>query len=200
MIDLWFPLAVYHTAINFQKHCPYLIKKCRSLIDQYSTISKTDWRCDTQSTISFYDWRSDNDRIIMELIDATTIEVKKFSKEFGLNPPENKIKCDDFWFNLATKGAYQEYHQHCNSHFSCVYYVDVNDDSGNLVFKSSEAITDMCLLPINRDNHTNLSFKTCSYTPKNDTLFLFKSNTLHMVEKNHSDSDRISISMNFRIT
>jgi len=47
-------------------------------------------------------------------------------------------------------------------------------------------------------NYTSASYKSCFYTPKESMILIFRSNLLHMVEKNNSDTDRISIAMNFR--
>ena len=41
--------------------------------------------------------------------------------------------------------------------------------------------------------------KSCSYTPEPTKILIFKSNLLHMVEMNLSNSDRISIAMNFEL-
>lgn len=197
MIDLWFPTAIYRCNLSevfFDNE--YLKSKALSLIYENTTIYPN-WRCDTKSTIDFYNWRDDNDSKVKNLIDVIKAKVLDFAAGFGIKKTSNELECKHFWFNIAETGCYQEYHQHCNSHFSCVYYVDVDKDSGNLIFKSIDSITDMHALPVDNDNLTDLSYKTCSYMPKNSNLFIFRSNILHMVEKNLSDKNRISISMNF---
>jgi hypothetical protein len=41
--------------------------------------------------------------------------------------------------------------------------------------------------------------KSCNYEPAPTKLLVFKSNLQHMVEKNLSNKDRISIAMNFEL-
>jgi hypothetical protein len=102
----------------------------------------------------------------------------------------------DFWFNIAAQGAYQEYHLHPKSHFSLVYYVQTQKQCGNIVFQTADTLTDM--FPLIADQATYASYKNCFYTPKDSLLLIFKSTLLHMVEKNLSDKDRISVAMNFK--
>ena len=92
----------------------------------------------------------------------------------------------------------QEFHIHPNHHFSLVYYVSVNDNSGNIIFRSPESATDMFMLP--SGNETLASMKTVSIKPEVGTLLIFRSNLLHMVEKNKSNQPRVSISFNVSLS
>ena len=47
-------------------------------------------------------------------------------------------------------------------------------------------------------NLNKISYPACWYEPENSMLLIFRSNLIHMVEKNNSNDDRISISMNFK--
>lgn len=196
MIDLWFPTAIYRDNLSkdFVSN-EYLKLKAEKLIFREKN-KHTQWRCDTLSTIEFYNWKDDNDSEIQKLISLIKLKILEFATNFGIDPL-TELRCDHCWFNIALPASYQEYHQHANSHFSAVYYIDVREKSGNIVFKSSESVTDMCSLPVKSNNLTNLSYKTCSYTPKNYDLYIFRSNLLHMVEKNQTNENRISMSMNF---
>ena len=151
----------------------------------------TDWRCDTFNTAKSLNLNIDNNFLI--ILEDIKKEVINFSKDFGVLT--NNIICTESWINLAEAGNYQEYHIHPASHFSVVYYVNSPDNSGNIIFKSHEAISDM--FPIPADILTPANYKTYSYTPKNNDLLIFRSNLNHMVEKNISNEDRVSISANF---
>ncbi len=120
----------------------------------------------------------------------------EFSKEFGVSKPLDSLECTDFWFNVSKHGDYQEFHRHANSHFSIVYYITVPENSGDLVFQSFETNTDMFSLPSNEV--TDASCKTCVYEPIESALVIFRSNLIHMVKKNLSNRNRISISANFK--
>ena len=196
MIDRWFPtLVCYGTLEPFLMYNAYLAEKAYSLKKEYPN-APSDWRCDTYNTMQVYNPFLDNDPIISNLIDYCQKEVLIFSKEFGVDKSLSDLECKDFWFNIAGDGGYQEYHQHSDSHFSVVYYVNAEENCGDIVFKSVESLIDMFPLPVS--NYNLASYKTCFYKPKKSTILIFRSNLLHMVEKNHSGKDRISIAMNFR--
>ena len=169
----------------------YFFNKVTSLQSQHSTEKSTDWLCDTFSTMRYYDLINDPEFALV-LNDIKT-DVIKFSKEYGVQT-EN-INCSDAWINLASPGAYQEYHIHSGSHFSIAYYLKTPENCGNIVFRSHEANTDMFPLPA--DGLLPPNFKTFYYTPKTNDLLIFRSNLSHMVEKNKSKEDRVSISANF---
>lgn len=195
MINAWFPTLVYSADLNnlvdniSLKNHAYLLK------EKFKKI-KSDWRCDTFNTLNQDQFiNHTSDQKLTDLVEQCKNHVKEFSKEYGLN---NNVVCTEYWFNIAMRGNYQEYHQHANSHFSAVYYVQAEENSGNIVFKSPESITDMFPLPT-LDTCSLVNSKTCFYKPAESKLLIFRSNLLHMVEKNQSDTDRISIAMNFRI-
>lgn len=197
MIDKIFPVLIYREFLNeFEDKNQYLKEKAYSIKEKCSSEIKTSWRCDTFNTIGHYKVSDDHDKIVVDLVQECGQHVLKFAENFGIR--SNNIVCTDFWFNVAKPGTYQEYHQHSNSHFSLAYYIDAPEKSGNIVFKSFESITDMMPLPVDEPNLNENSYKSYYYEPKNSMLLIFRSNLLHMVEKNFSDKDRLSISMNFR--
>ena len=106
------------------------------------------------------------------------------------------LKCTDFWFNISSHGNYQEYHQHANSHFSVVYYVNSPKNCGNIVFEdSSNNVVDL-LYRNQKIKEDNKMFENYYYNVKEGLMILFPSNLMHRVEQNQSDEDRISISFN----
>lgn len=189
-----FPTLVYEEMLlDFQENNQYLLDKAYNLKDQLSNEVKTEWRCDTFNTLDSYNYTKDKDSVVENLIDICRNKTIDFAKEYGVTRTD--LKCVDFWFNISQPGNYQEYHQHANSHFSMTYYLQTPPNCGNIVFKSIEALTDMHPLPINYYTHS--SYKTFTFEPKESLLLIFRNNLLHMVEKNMSDKDRVSITMNF---
>ena len=195
-IKHWFSTPIYCTQLDALDKNEYLANKALELKNRFNK-SMTNWRCGTYNTLDSYDWSNDRDPVVMGLIESCRAEVYKFSKTFG-NLDISKLECKDFWFNIADQSDYQEYHQHTDSHFSLSYYIQTPLSCGNIVFKSFESIFDMYSLPIEESNLQPASFKTCSYTPNESMLLIFRSNLLHMVEKNTSTRPRISVSMNFK--
>lgn len=196
-------IVIFNTIVDeqnlteFSKHNKYLKNKAYDIRKTSNTKSSVNWRCDTFSTLDYYDAIKDNDLIVKDLISIVSNKIKNFAIEYGVNDNAYDLKCTDFWFNISSHGNYQEYHQHPNSHFSVVYYVNSPENCGNIVFKSAESLTDMVCLPVNESCINLNSAKTHSIVPKESNLLIFKSNLIHMVEKNYSNEDRISISMNF---
>lgn len=188
-INSWVPTLIYKNVfLEFSKFNQYIITKAKEVQEQHIKV-KTNWDCDTFNTYKLYDFL--NDTKTKEFISICEFEVNKFSKHFGVN---TKAKCVDAWINVSSPGNYQEYHIHPLRHFSLVYYAKANENSGNIRFKFNNA-TDMFPLPI--DNYTNASFDDCYYKPEESSMLIFRSNLQHMVEKNKSLEDRISVALNF---
>lgn len=197
MIDPWFPCLIYNTLLEDLSDTNQYLTDFAYSINSKNPNSLAEWRCDTYSTLGIYDALHDNNPIVNKLINTVQEHVVDFAKAYGMNNVD--AICKDFWFNIGSPNSYQEYHQHANSHFSVAYYINVKPDSGNIVFKNLEAMTDMNPLPIHETEYNHASFRTCYYKPVNNKLLIFRSNLSHMVEKNLSKFDRISISMNFNV-
>jgi uncharacterized protein (TIGR02466 family) len=189
-ITAWFPTLIYSENIINEFSSNYnidIINKAKEYQQKYTP--DAGWACDTFNTMGI-DIR--NNEPFKTLIDICIQHVIKFSKEYGVN---SNIICHECWINIAPPGEYQEYHIHNNNHFSLVYYVKAPPNSGNICFSSHESASDMFPLPDGAPAPPN--FKTCDYKPIESHILIFRSNLLHMVHKNKSDDDRISIAMNF---
>ena len=198
-VSHWFPTLIsYEILENLKKDNQYLEEKARLIQATVNGNVKTNWRSDTFNTIGLYSPVKDNDQKINNFIKEITRKVYEFSQNFGVKRSIESLECTDFWFNIAGVGSYQELHQHTDCHFSAVYYVRTNPSCGNIIFQSTESITDMMPLPIDINNVEFASCKNCFYEPLDSVLLIFRSNLLHMVEKNLSGRDRISIAMNFK--
>jgi len=152
---------------------------------------KTNWRCDTYSTIK--DLNLMYDTKFEALIKKCTYHVKEFAESYGIF--KKNIRCRECWLNIASTGQYQEYHLHPNNHFSLVYYIKTPKNCGNIVFKSHSGNT---MFPI-PEGSTSIINPTYEIIPEEGKILIFSSSLLHMVEKNKSDEDRVSIAMNFTV-
>ncbi len=148
-------------------------------------LAKQKWNCTTFN----YDFVHEN------LIQEVFVHLRTFADQHGII--NKTFTCVSSWINLAKKGDYQEYHIHPNSHFSAVYYVKVPKNCGRIIFKKKSADFDM--FPIKYESNTQANSLTYKIVPNECDLLIFRSNLPHMVEKNQSDEDRVSISMNFII-
>jgi len=195
MLELWFSVPIKKEKINYEKD------KLVTLANEiYSTTDAiTEWNCDTYSTIGIYDAINTKEPYILDLIKTSENEVVKFAKLFTTND-KFFIKTIDFWFNISKPGSYQEFHNHPDSHFSAIIYLQAAKDSGNTIFKSYESYMNMHPLPVSKPNTTRYVYDMCTYEPEENTIIIFKSNLQHKVSKNLSNSNRISIAMNFAMT
>ena len=84
-----------------------------------------------------------------------------------------------FWLNAMASGDVTTAHTHDDDDelLSCVYYIKVPENSGDLIITENN--------------------KETVITPKEGTFVFFSPNTLHEVSKNKSEHSRLSIAFNF---
>ena len=194
IVEMWFPTLIYSCNVNEiigPEDNEKFYKKALEYKENIPQIS--DWRCDTYNTIGTVNLHTVD--LFKPLVELCKIHVLAFSKQFGV--VSEQITCRESWINVAAPGDYQEYHIHADRHFSLVYYVKTPKDCGNIVFKSQDAVFDMLTLPTSGLVPGNM--KSAYYTPVESNILIFRSNIIHMAEKNKSNEDRVSISMNFTI-
>lgn len=194
MLETWFSTPIKQEKIKFARS--ELIDIAHNLYN--TTKSTVLWNCDTYNTLNIYDPYIAKDQCVLDLIQNSENSVTDYAKLFTTNH-NFLIKTTDFWFNVAVPGAYQEFHNHPDSHFSAVVYIQTTKNSGNIIFKSYESYMNMCPLPIYQSEAANYIYELCTYEPQEFNILVFRSNLQHKVNKNLSNSNRISVSMNFRM-
>jgi uncharacterized protein (TIGR02466 family) len=204
IVESWFPTLILQGKLDeFSRTNRLLSKRAYQIREEQQGQVSTQWNCDTFNTLqvdsSRYFKNDEVDKVINDLIDATTFHVTKYSRLYDADLERFKVICKEFWFNIAEPGNYQEYHSHPNNHFSAVYYVDADTNCGNIVFKNIESIVDSYAIPATLPVSSIGANKSCNYIPEPTKLLVFRSNLQHMVEKNLSNKDRISIAMNFEL-
>ena len=193
MIDTLFSTLIYRDNLSIDN----------SVIEQKalrlkSTLSvNNDWQCDTFTTLGT-EYNMLLDPEFLDLIKICETKVYDFAESYG-DMSKYTIRCVDSWINVAGSGEYQEYHKHSNRHFSLVYYVKTPPNCGNIVFKAYDTSGDMFPLPFNSIQEKEPSYRTYYYNVEESQLLIFKSNLEHMVQKNRSNQNRISIAMNFLV-
>ena len=140
----------------------------------------TEWNGDTFSTLGYKLQPDENMTKLLEHISQSVYELA--------DKTDFAVELKDFWFNVASPGQFQEFHTHENCHYSFVYYVKAPENSGDISFFN----------PIRGDYTPDFDTGVAkNFTPKEGMFIVFRSNLMHMVKKNLSDQDRISISGNF---
>ena len=86
-------------------------------------------------------------------------------------------------------------HCHMNSVFSGIYYLDVHEDSGDLVIEKGQHSTNCFMTTLTPDvnffnQYTQQSWRV---RPENGMILVFPSQVIHNVEKNKTDQVRYAV-------
>ena len=116
-----------------------------------------------------------------------------------LNPKKQlNVSLFNFWINSNNKSNYNLIHNHPDSNISGVFYIKVPKLSGRLVFQNADLTR---LNDSNFDFFDNPNFNSRYFcNVEEGDLYLFTSQTLHYVEANRSEEERISVAFNINIT
>ena len=136
-----------------------------------------------------------------------SFHLKKYIEELGatLEPtdihPGSDIYVPQSWPIVCVNGGGVGYHNHCQSHFSAVFYVrtEKDNDTGQLVVYSPEPNT-LSGLPIFHVKPTYGSPRTRYYNAVQNRLVIFPSTLNHEVREYHGVTNRYSISYDILIT
>jgi len=137
-----------------------------------------------------------------------TSEINKFLHEVRIAEQYGQstaLTISNMWANVNYKYAYNKYHDHPNSLWSGVYYVQSPPKCGNIVFHKEWARYQTIDKPIFSSSppvHTH-QWDSVSYEPIEGRVILFPSWIGHQVGQNLTDVEgedgyRISISFNIK--
>ena len=129
-----------------------------------------------------------HDGVFQNLTDKILVKSKEFLK--SLNGFEfSKVELKDMWANINYPGDINWPHFHGDD-LAGVYYINAQKNSGNLFLQNYDygEKQKMKRYLIQKDLK--------SIEPENDKLVLFDADCIHGVDKNISDSNRVSISFN----
>lgn len=109
----------------------------------------------------------------------------------------NQLELGNWWININGKHDYNLPHDHQNSILSGVYYVSVPDENmGDLFLHRGDNAEFFLTSKVQREQ--TMANTTSIHCPIKESMFyLFPSWVKHSVERNESNSERISIAFNF---
>lgn len=142
-------------------------------------------------------WQSENlekDSRLDELLSEILFHSDYFLRELTL---DFETGITNLWININKYRDYTKEHLHPNSKLSGVYYVDVPEKSGDIIFLHPSY--DLLGYDWNCKSTIGSDYVSSGkkLSPKNGTLVLFPSWLRHLVEPNMNlTDDRISISFN----
>jgi len=112
------------------------------------------------------------------------------SKTLYLSDIEFKITSS--WITKVGQGNIGHSHNHGNSFYSGVFYIEVNNNSGKITFINVNKPT----FELKANEYNNLNSQKWSIQPKNNQIIFFPSEMFHQVEENKSKSIRYSLAFN----
>lgn len=124
-------------------------------------------------------------------------EVAAFALALELDLGGRPLTLDSIWVNVLPEGGYHTAHIHPHSVISGTYYVAVPKGASAIRFEDPRLAMMMAAPPRKpRAGRDNRSFVTCE--PKPGTVLLWESWLRHEVPENRAQSERISVSFNYR--
>jgi uncharacterized protein (TIGR02466 family) len=140
-------------------------------------------------------WHSQylNTHELENLIEQIEFVSSDIAKDLSIT---DKLKVKDIWINVNSKNNFNKPHVHPNCIFSGAYYVDVPENSGNIVFMNPNKNHQLVMSKYNVSEFNSFTSSEFSFTPEPNLLLIFPSWLEHYVEPNRANEDRISISFN----
>ena len=183
--ELWFPQVIWSAMIHMVNN--YELKK---------------WAYDRKKNdvgrrISNYGGFQSSDILqgqndqVDKLIGHLDKEITDISRQVALPP----LAIKNIWLNINPPGSYNELHNHQDSVLSGVYYIDANEQQGNIQFERSDNAE--YHLPEYMEKITYFNATRATYAAKSGALYIFPSWLKHHVQGNQSNTDRISLSFNY---
>lgn len=137
--------------------------------------------------ILFKDLRSE----IVKHIEFYTKDILKVADHINFN-------IQNSWIMKHQQGDFSHAHIHVNSIISGILYIQVDDESGDIIFHKDSNYANLFPpaidLPVKERNIFNS--KTWSFTPKSGQLFMFPSSLSHSVTSCMSENLRYCLSFN----
>ena len=118
-------------------------------------------------------------------------------KDMGYHKP-NSLYIHNAWININQKGHLNEIHIHSKSDFSGVYYVNSNEDCGDIKFYRNFSDAHL-LYKHNIDVFKAINCAEVNYKPVKGRLLMFPSYLPHSVDSNQTHIDRVSVAFNIKI-
>jgi uncharacterized protein (TIGR02466 family) len=117
-----------------------------------------------------------------------------------LNPKKDcRLHLNECWFNINAADEAVTAHLHPATTLVATYYINVPENSGNIVFQTGENSRYWNFPPkyfIHRNEYTEVLHQVES---RENLLVVFPGNLMHSVQRNMSGKDRVCMTFNFGI-
>ena len=206
-IEHWFPIYIGYAHIPFHKE---IEKELTELCLERKKSAKEDYekfRKEKKETIpgsptrEWYGYQQNTsyqilkDQKFSRLHNWIDVQVKEVAESVSLS---KEIYCAQGWFNSYEKYDYTEYHNHSPSIFSCVYFLNCEEETGaKLLIKNnndSGGLANICKTPALTPV---VSFMY--HNPFPGKLVIFPSYLDHAVQQKNTDNLRMTLAYNYNL-
>jgi len=183
--ELWFPSVIWSKMTHYGDN---------SEIKQFAYKKRAE---DKGRIISNYGgWQSQDLKAgecsaLDDLLANISNEIAFCADQVGIG----NLKLYNVWLNINPPNSYNHLHNHVNSVFSGVYYVDADPSQGNLQFERNDNAE--YHIPAEVKKETYYTSTRATYAAKTGGLYVFPGWLKHSVQGNASDKDRISLAFNY---
>lgn len=132
---------------------------------------------------------------VRELYISATSRMHAINKKIGYEGPH--IRMQAYWININGKNHYNQVHDHPSSFYAGVYYVRAKEGQGKIIFNHPMTFFSNYTIMNKVNDQTMFNSITWEIEPKEGMLLLFPSYLAHLVGRNMTEEDRISIAFNF---
>jgi len=143
-----------------------------------------------------------NDINFSEVTDFIQKGVHNYMLQTGIDERWIRKEPYDAWFNIYKQNNFQEFHNHSGCAISTIYFVKCDETSAKVIFKNP--YQDMMNIPQsssialdNKKKEVELSGHIIKFQPVPGLLLVFRSHIEHCVERQKSNTERISLAYNF---
>jgi uncharacterized protein (TIGR02466 family) len=191
VIDSLFPIFVGKEKNVFTEEEQKIINNRVNYISENNSMSHNLWLAKDQSPKnSFLSYNIVNDKEMKFFILKITEKVHEFASYYN---DKRIYGCNESWINIYSKNNYQEPHYHPMCTYSVVYFSEVPENSGKIVFQNP-SINELGF-PVTFENLGSEKI----YTPEKNMILIFRSNLAHYVLPGTNNDSRVSIASNFMI-
>ena len=127
-------------------------------------------------------------------LNALKPKIEEAIEDMGWDINNQIVKITSMWSIINKKDSFNERHHHGNSALSAAYYVNAEQNSGDIVFYDPRH--SFIFSHPENSKLNDLNAQTKSISPKSGLLVLFPSYLDHSVQPSKSMEDRIVISFN----
>jgi uncharacterized protein (TIGR02466 family) len=141
----------------------------------------------------------------MDLSAGSFTELKQFEEELAYQAKlflddigyETNVEISNMWFNINSEKTFNATHIHPKSILSGVFYLEIPEGSGNLVFHRNSH-EDFILSSFNVSKFTPSNACEMRFKPVKNRMMLFPAWMPHSVDSTETADSRISIAFNIK--